>query len=297
MKSTFRNDTQSTTLNQAIEDFKDYTAVTKSKGTTDFYKYYLKCLSKELGECECIDIDNKVILSYIKKRQDINPTVSKATLNKHIVSLKAVVKYATGRKIDFKKLKEQKKLIGTVPKQTINKIFNYYQRHLRNSSSFRNYLFLRLLLDTGLRLQEMINIRLNNIDFNTSSICVTVTKTDLDRIVCFTELTKTLMISFIATHKINDYLFYDFKTGNKMTTSSIESFIYRLKKKLDIKDNITPHKWRHTFATNFLRNGGDLETLRILLGHTNLKTTQKYLHLSKNDIFKQYKSVMDNNYM
>ncbi|MBI9010134.1 MAG: tyrosine-type recombinase/integrase [Tenericutes bacterium] len=284
-------------LNQAIEEFRDYTAVTKSKGTTNFYKYYLKILSKELGLYDCINIDNKVILSYIKKRQDINPDVSKATLNKHIITLKAVVKYATGRKIEFRKLKEQKKLIETVPKETSTKIFNYYQKHLKNSSSFRNYLFLRLLLDTGLRLHEMINIRLNNIDFNTSSIHVTVTKTDLDRIVCYTELTKVLMISFIATHKITDYLFYDFETRNKMTTSSVESFIYRIKKKLDIKDNITPHKWRHTFATNFLRNGGDLETLRIILGHTNLKTTQKYLHLSKNDIFKQYKSVMDNKYM
>lgn len=53
-----------------------------------------------------------------------------------------------------------------------------------------------------------------------------------------------------------------------------------------------PHKWRHTFATTFIKNGGDLETLRLLLGHTNLKTTQKYLHLSKGDIVENYKQVM-----
>ena len=105
------------------------------------------------------------------------------------------------------------------------------------------------------------------------------------------------MISHLQVSKVDIVTCFsnliDFKTGNKMTTSSVESFIYRLKKKLEIKESITPHKWRHTFATNFLRGGGDLETLRLLMGHANLKTTQKYLHLSKNDIFKQYRKVMN----
>jgi site-specific recombinase XerD len=78
-----------------------------------------------------------------------------------------------------------------------------------------------------------------------------------------------------------------------MTTSAIESLLYQLKKRCQIKDNITPHKWRHTFATQFLRKGGDLETLRMLLGHTNLKTTQKYLHLSQDDIQKTYHHIMN----
>jgi site-specific recombinase XerD len=66
-----------------------------------------------------------------------------------------------------------------------------------------------------------------------------------------------------------------------------------LKKRYGIQDNITPHKWRHTFATSFLRKGGDLETLRMLLGHSNLKTTQKYLHLNQQDIRKTYQAIMN----
>ena len=72
----------------------------------------------------------------------------------------------------------------------------------------------------------------------------------------------------------------------------VVSFIYRVKKRLNIEENITPHKWRHTFVTNYLKQGGDLETLRLLLGHSNLKTTQKYLHFSKNDIISNYKNIM-----
>ena len=62
---------------------------------------------------------------------------------------------------------------------------------------------------------------------------------------------------------------------------------------MKIQDNITPHKWRHTFATRFLARGGDLETLRLILGHSNLKTTQKYLHLTKKDILFNYRKIMD----
>jgi len=280
-------------LKDAIEEFNDYTKITKSEGTYSFYQYYLKMLSSEMGEIDCDDISNRDILSYIKRRQNQNPNVSKATLNKHIITLKAVVKYTTKRKIDFQKLKEQKKIIETVPYETYKKIFDYYQKHISNSYSFRNYLFIRIMKDTGLRLKEMIHININNIDLNTSCIHIKVTKTDVDRFVFFTKQTKELLIKFMITQKIDKYLFFDFKTGKQLTTSSVECFMYRLKKKLNITDKITPHKWRHTFATNFVKSGGNLETLRIILGHTNLKTTQKYLHLSKNDIYEQYQRIME----
>lgn len=163
---------------------------------------------------------------------------------------------------------------------------------MNDNFAFRNYVFLKLLLDTGLRLNEIINIRIRDLDLKSKSIHVKITKTDVDRFVCFTESTKQLLYKFIVTQQIEDFIFYDFKTNKKLTTSSVESFIYRVKKRLQIQENITPHKWRHTFATNFLKNGGDLETLRLLLGHSNLKTTQKYLHLSKNDIITNYMSIM-----
>jgi len=76
-------------------------------------------------------------------------------------------------------------------------------------------------------------------------------------------------------HNIDDYILFDFATKNIMTTSFVESFIYRLKIKLNNTKNITPHKWRHTVATTFIKNGDDIETLRPLLGHSNFKTTQK----------------------
>lgn len=281
-------------LNEAIDKFIKYVKVTKSKGTNDYYKYYLKVLNLNMGKLNCETINNDMILNFIISQRDRNPNISNATLNKFIGTLKTVLLYSSNIELKFSKLKEQKKIIPTVSLIISNRIFNYYQKNMKDKNTFRNYVFLKLLLDTGLRLSEIINIKLYNIDFITSSIHVRVTKTDVDRYVCFTESTRNLLNKFIVTNSINNYIFYDFKTNNKMTTSSVESFIYRLKKKLNIGENITPHKWRHTFATNYLKNGGDLETLRLLLGHSNLKTTQKYLHLNKQDIINNYMNVMQN---
>jgi len=282
------------TFSKAINDFRNYTAVTKTQGTQDYYRFYLKALTDYFGDQECDSITTNQIIDYISKRKDMNPKISNASINKHIVTLKTVVKYATDREIRFAKLKERKKIIPTVSDPTYHRIFSYYQKHLNNPFEFRNFAFLKLLLDTGLRIHELTHVKVKDIDFDTFSIHVKVTKTDNDRIVCFTESTGALLVKYIASQKIKGYLFQKRSTNEPLTTSAVECLISRLKKKLNIEELITPHKWRHTFATNYLTQGGDLETLRLLMGHSNLKTTQKYLHISKNQILANYKKVMQN---
>ena len=95
-------------LKQAINEFRKYTEVSKSKGTQDYYKFYLKTLDQELGSYDCSEITNNIILDYIIKRRNYNSKVSNATINKHIVTLKTVIKYATSKEITFSKLKEKK---------------------------------------------------------------------------------------------------------------------------------------------------------------------------------------------
>lgn len=280
-------------LNDAIEEFKIDTRIRKAPATSEFYKYYLKMLSRHLGHLDCEKITKRDILEYLEQRKIDNPKVSNATLNKHIITLKAVVKYSTGIKIEFRKFKEFKQKRKLVKKESYEKIFSYFKKHLSNPYSFRNYLFLRLLLDTGLRLSEITNIEVNNINFDIKSITLTQTKTKTERIVCFTESTKELLMKYILTQKMYKYLFTDLKTGKKLTTSAVECMIYRLKNKLNIDHSITPHKWRHTFATNFARKGGEIEHLRMILGHENLKTTQIYLHLDDADLTDYYQKIME----
>lgn len=281
-------------LREAIIEFENYTSVTKSNATGDYYKYYLRCLKEGLGDIECQGIDKNLILSYLQGKKEANPKVSNATLNKHVGALKTAVKYATSIEIKFSKFKENKKIIPTVSTDSKDKIFNYLENRLNNRYSYRNYLFLKVLFDTGLRLSEITNLRIDNLNSEDSMIHVKKTKTDVDRYVVLSEQTKTLLLDFINTQNIQNYIFTDFKVDKPLTTSAVECFISRLKKKLKLSENVTPHKWRHTFATKYIRSGGNLETLRLLMGHSNLNTTQKYMHLDKFDILKEYRKVMLN---
>ena len=279
-------------LREAIDYFQYYIRTETKPGTVSFYQYYLRKLKEELGDLDCDKITSHNLVKYLNDRKIENPSVSNATLNKHIITFKRVLKRVCNIKFDYSKFKEQRKNIVTVSQKSYEMIFNYYQKNMSNKYNFRNYLFLKILLDTGLRLSEIANIRIENIDIDSGLILVTVTKTDVDRFVVLTEPVRKLLYKFIITQPLENYLFTDFKEDKPLSTSSIECFIYRLRKKLGIKNSISPHKWRHSFATNFNKKGGNIETLRILLGHSNIKTTQRYLHLDKDDILKEYRRIM-----
>ncbi len=97
---------------------------------------------------------------------------------------------------------------------------------------------------------------------------------------------------FVYKYSMKGYLFQN-KHGNKITYRSVETAIRRLKVKLDIEHSISPHKWRHTFATNYISNGGDTASLQKILGHKNLSTTEKYLHLNVEILRKRYQETMN----
>jgi len=279
-------------MEEAVQHYRDYISITKTEGTNSFYAFYLRKI-----ELYFKDQDVEVIgkhhligfISYIKKQ---NPKIKHATINKYIVTLKTIVKYSTNRIIDFKKLNEQKPLIPILHESTLERIFTHLSSKSKDRYMIRNLLLFHLLLDTGLRINEVLHLKLNDIDTATSSIHVRFTKTNEDRYVFFTASTSLYLTAYLTKHHPIDYVFFDFDTGKRLVTSSIESLVHRLKTRLHIKESISPHKWRHTFATHFLHRGGNLETLRLILGHTNLKTTQKYLHLTKENVREEYQRIM-----
>jgi site-specific recombinase XerD len=148
-----------------------------------------------------------------------------------------------------------------------------------------------MFLETGMRMTELRNVRIQDLDLENNLIHLKLTKTKSERYVCFTEETKLRLESYTKNKPMYNYLFTS-NRGVQMTVASLETLFHKIRVVLGLQGSVSPHKWRHTFATSFLKRGGDLETLRILLGHTNLKTTQKYLHLSKQDVINNYQRIM-----
>jgi site-specific recombinase XerD len=176
-----------------------------------------------------------------------------------------------------------------IDKPVLKKIFDYYKysKH-KYREKLRNHTMFRLLYDTGLRISELLSLQVRDIDFDTSTIHVKITKTKNERYVFFTTKSKSLLKKLITMNKDSNYLFINYKRNKRMTVNNVQKVCFRLEQSLNLPYRVRPHRWRHTFATTFLKNGGDLETLRLILGHSNLKTTQLYLHLDKDHLHSEY---------
>ena len=280
---------------EAAEDFINYVKVTKAAGTYNFYHHILMNLEPYFKHKDPGSITKKDIINFIAAYKDKKPNISNNTINKHVLTIKQVVKHSSDTHIEFKKLREIKKTLDILDPITIKRVFKYHEDRIAiYKEALRNYCIFLLLYDTGLRISELLALRVRNINFRTNTIHVQITKTKEERYVFFTDRTKRNLRKMILSHKIEDYLFINYKQNKRMVVNNVEMMCTRLRKTLNLTEKIAPHKWRHTFATRFLQDGGDLETLRLLLGHKSLKTTQQYLHFDRAYLSEQYFKVRRN---
>lgn len=153
--------------------------------------------------------------------------------------------------------------------------------------STRNKLIIYLLFDSGVRVSELVNIKIKDIDFIERSIKV-LGKGSKDRYVFFSSLTLNVLMEWMQYYKEiskSEYLFVNYN-GEGMTSRSVERIVKLAGDKIGIK--LHPHMLRHTFATDLLNKGADLRMIQELLGHENLDTTQIYTHISNSRIKEVY---------
>lgn len=280
-------------FNQACELHLKSCKVINSVLTYKKIKGYLDRSCELIGDYECSSIDKNTLLDVILYRKNINPKITNKTLNMYIMYIKMVIKEITDRDIYIKKLKEDKKLPQILDDLTILKVYNYLDT-LNNESSRRNKLMFMMLLDTGLRISELLSIQVDNIDFSQRIIYISKTKSKEHRKVLFTNSTKEYLLDFIKRNKIHKYVFINFKTRTAITPDSIQTIVQRIRKLGNIKKSITPHKWRHTFASNFNDKNGNMFVLQKLLGHKKISTTQIYVTVSMKKVIEEYIRVVEN---
>ncbi|WP_281202649.1 tyrosine-type recombinase/integrase [Cytobacillus kochii] len=162
----------------------------------------------------------------------------------------------------------------------------------RSYSEFRDYVLINLLIDGMARISETINLKIEDFDFNgkTFTIPATIAKSRKARTVPIEQRTARLIKELNAENKKDFETDYIFLTvyGEKISGDHFRKRLNDYAKRAGIRKNIHPHLFRHTAATMFLENGGDIRHLQMLLGHADMRVVMRYTHLSNNSLRKQH---------
>ena len=156
----------------------------------------------------------------------------------------------------------------------------------------RDLLILEMLYGTGVRVGELVNIKVKDIDLSTKSILI-LGKGNKERIVTYGEYCEEALVSYLndGYYRLNikneDYLFLN-KNGGVITERGVRYVLEQIIKRTSLNKNISPHMLRHSFATHLLNEGCDLITVQKLLGHESIKATQIYTHVTTDRLKEVY---------
>lgn len=236
-----------------------------------------------------------VLLDFIQYQQTVL-NVSNTTINKRLVMWQRLIRYGIQNELitenlQFMTILQFKKLrCHSIPKDTLtdeklSKLLEYIDTlNIRAYSTFRLKLMLLICLSTGVRLTELINIKQEYINISTMSIYLERTKTETPRTLYIDKSIIPLLKLFMQMYP-STYLFCR-KDKVQLTADNVTCIFKRISTKLDF--NLSPHIIRHTFATKLIKNGIDIESLRKLMGHTSITTTQRYFELSSDYVQAQH---------
>ncbi|MDD2891624.1 MAG: tyrosine-type recombinase/integrase [Candidatus Gracilibacteria bacterium] len=177
---------------------------------------------------------------------------------------------------DIKLSKTPNKLPIVLSKQEIEKIFETIENK-------KHRLLLALSYGSGLRVSEVVDLRVRNFDLENLTIHIQGAKGQKDRLTLFSNRLLS-DIGQILSFKNRDDYFFESERGGKLTTRTAQIIFSGALKKSGIKKEATFHSLRHSFATHLLENGTDIRYIQELLGHTNIRTTQIYTKVMKNTL-------------
>ena len=160
---------------------------------------------------------------------------------------------------------------------------------------YRNIAMLETLYATGMRISELVNLKISNIDFNEYTIRV-YGKGNKERIVPINEKSHDTLENYINNYrnfllksKSSEYVFIN-NLGSRISRQGFFKILKKICDEAGIKKTVSPHTLRHSFATHLLNNGADIRVIQELLGHSNLTTTQIYSHLANSKLKEDYQN-------
>lgn len=257
-----------------IEDFKRYLTIERQLAANTVNAYiadvneFLEVMNKNKLS---ITRDN-IIKEYIWQARK---KYSAVTLNRKLSSINSFLEFK-GYDFKLKHIKTLKKLPDYITIEEMKKIINF---PVRTFTDLKEKLILTMLFTTGLRVSELATLKRSYINLKDGFIYA-LGKGGRQRLVPVNSLTLQIMSEYLNKAKNSEYLFYS-KINKSKPLSRIAIWKVIKKRCSFTGKKITPHTFRHSFATHMLKNGCDLRVLQVILGHSSLTTTQIYTHIEK----------------
>ena len=268
---------------ESEKQYSKYTVANYQEDLKEFQKFLIREHITSLKEIEYTTIRNYFMYLYEKK-------YAKKTISRYISTLRSCFKYFTEEEM----ISDNPTLLISNPK--LDKKLPHYLNELeieqlldseKDSTplSIRNETIMEFLYSTGVRVSELISVRVSDVQRQEKKLVV-LGKGNKERVVLYGKRLEELIEWYLKDsrpkllqNKECPYLFLN-KNVQQLTTGGVRDIIKREVKKSGLNQNITPHTLRHTYATHLLNGGADLKSVQELLGHENLSTTQIYTHVS-----------------
>lgn len=259
--------------------------------------------SDVLQFCACCDNEEHEIIinnpKYnLKKFFDIiSSEYAPKTVRRKMISVKTFLDFLYSADIlknrdytDFKfKIQNSQKIPKFIPRSDIGKMVHHYENLIsktKNQTTLKELLrrgaIFEFLYLTGVRVEELCNLKMQDVYFEDEVIIING-KGKKQRLIPFMiKKTKFLKIYYEIYKDVLESCNYFFinKWNHKISTQSVRSVITRLEEEIKLEYSITPHMFRHTLATNLLENGVNLRIVQEILGHSTIKTTEIYTHIT-----------------
>lgn len=279
-----------------IEDFLNYLRIQRNYSNNTEINYLIDIedfdayLNK--NKIKFTNLNYREISMYTKYLKE-EKKLESSSISRHLSSLRSFYNYLLNQNVinsnPFKMVTGPKKALKLPNYMKYSEFETMIDTCGDDDLGVRNRAILELLLATGARIGELINVRISDIDFITREIKV-LGKGNKERICYFNEHAKDSLQNYINSsrwnllkNKTSEYLFIN-HIGTKLTDRGVRTIIDNLIKKSSLNAKITPHTFRHTFATMLLNEGCDLKSVQELLGHVNLSTTSIYTHITNDRI-------------
>ena len=276
-----------------FDKYEDYLNYEKnfSKHTVSAYLRDVKVFEKFLAQNDC-KISNEINYSFI--RQWIvslsEKRYSKTSINRKIASLKSYFNFLVNIDIiessplkGHKNLKSSSKIVIPFSEDEIMQVFENFND---SKISDRDKLIIEIFYSTGLRREELINIKIQDIFLKEGLIKILGKRSKERLIPILPSLSKNLK-NFISNNNNSKYLF-ETKKSKKISVSTVYRLINKYFRLVSSKVKVSPHVLRHTFATHMLNNGADINTIKEILGHSSLSSTQIYTKIKLPKIVNDY---------